>query len=122
MKFPLNNPKLKQRRCDLRKNQTEPEKALWQQLRNRKLNGLKFYRQYSVGPYILDLYCPEVRLAIELDGGQHADGDARDYDEYRSEYLRTLGIETVRFWNNDVMNNMEGVLNRITEQIGLLLE
>ena len=118
MKFSLNNPKLKQRRCDLRRNQTEAENALWQQLRNRKLNGLKFYRQYSVGPYVLDLYCPVMKLGIELDGGQHACDDARDYDEHRSEYLIAYGIKVVRFWNNDIMSNMEGVLNRITEQIG----
>ena len=117
MKFPLNNPEFKQRRCDLRRNQTEAEKSLWQQLRNRKLNGLKFYRQFSVGPYILDLYCPALGLGIELDGGQHADDDAMKYDEYRSEYLLAYGIKVIRFWNNDVMNNMECVLNRIMEHV-----
>ena len=117
MKYPLNNPKFKQRRCNLRKNQTEAEKTLWQQLKNRKLNGIKFYRQYSAGPYILDLYCPKLRLAIELDGGQHADDDAKDYDEHRSKYLLTYGIKVIRFWNNDIMNNLEGVLSRIMEQI-----
>ena len=117
MKFPLNNPKFKQRRSDLRKNQTEAEKTLWQELRNRKLFGIKFYRQYSAGPYVLDLYCPELRLAIELDGGQHADGNAKDYDEHRSKYLLIYGIKVIRFWNNDVINNMEGVMSRIMEQI-----
>ena len=117
MKFLINTPKLKQRRSELRKNQTEAEKTLWYQLRNRKLNGLKFYRQYSVGPYILDLYCPETGLAIELDGGQHTDDDAKDYDEHRSKYLLACGIKVIRFWNNDVMNNIEGVLNMIADQV-----
>ena len=63
------------------------------------------------------MYCPKLRLAIELDGGQHADDDAKDYDEHRSKYLLTYGIKVIRFWNNDIMNNLEGVLSRIMEQI-----
>jgi very-short-patch-repair endonuclease len=117
MKLIRNNPKLKQRRRELRRNQTDAEKVLWHHLRNRQLNGMKFLRQYSVGPYILDFYCSGLKFAIELDGGQHAEEDKREYDDFRSEYLKTHGIETVRFWNNEVMVNTEGVLERIAERL-----
>ncbi len=77
---------------------------------------MKFFRQYSAGPYILDFYCPEVKLAVELDGSQHAEDESREYDEYRSDYLKAPGIETIRFWNNDVLQNTEGVLQSIAER------
>ncbi len=117
MKFICNNLKLKQRRRDLRRDQTDAEKILWQKLRNRQLYGMKFFRQYSVGPYILDFYCPKSKLAIELDGGQHAEDDQRDYDEHRSEYLEAHGIEVIRFWNNEVLRNIDGVLSRVAERV-----
>ena len=117
MKFIRNNPKLKQRRRDLRRDHTDAEKILWQKLRNRQLYGMKFFRQYSVGPYALDFHCPKSKLAIELDGGQHAEEDRREYDEHRSEYLKAHGIEVMRFWNNEVMRNMDGVLSRIEERL-----
>ena len=117
MKFIRNNPTLKQRRRNLRRDQTNAEKILWQRLRNRQLCGMKFFRQFSVGPYVLDFHCPKSNLAIELDGGQHAEDEKREYDKYRSEYLKSHGIEVVRFWNNEVMMNIDGVLIRITERI-----
>ena len=117
MNYIRNNPKLKQRRRDLRRDQTDAEKLLWQKIRNRQLHGRKFYRQYSVGPYVLDFYCPKSKLAVELDGGQHAKDDRRAYDEHRCEYLKALGIEVMRFWNNEVMTNIEGVLIEIAQRI-----
>lgn len=116
MKSIRNNPKFKQRRRNLRRDKTYAEKILWQKLRNRQLCGMKFFRQYSVGPYILDFHCPKSNLAIELDGGQHADDDKREYDKYRSEYLKTHSIDVVRFWNNEVIQNIDGVLIRIAEK------
>ncbi len=71
---------------------------------------MKFFRQYSVGPYVLDFYCPFLRLAIELDGGQHNLSQCKGFDAARSEYLKAQGIDVARFWNNDVLTNMEGVL------------
>jgi very-short-patch-repair endonuclease len=97
----------------LRRNQTEAEKALWMALRHRQLNQLKFRRQVPIGRYIVDFICFENRLVIELDGGQHA--DAEKYDEERTKWLKSQGFVVVRFWNNDVMSNMEGVLMRIVE-------
>ncbi len=111
----LNNvSELKDRRIDLRKNQTSQEELLWLNLRMRKL-GFKFKRQHSVGPYILDFYCPERRLAIEIDGSQHLDN--KEYDKERSDYLFDLGIRTLRFWNREVSANMAEVLKKIVEEL-----
>ena len=112
-----NDPTLKHRRRDLRQNQTEAEKTLWSHLRYRKLYGLRFFRQYSVGPYILDFYCPKLRIAIELDGGQHTENEMRQYDEARSEYLKGQGIEVIRFWNHDVLQYTDDVLAKLEENI-----
>ncbi|MFA4919414.1 MAG: endonuclease domain-containing protein [Thermodesulfovibrionales bacterium] len=115
--FIRNDPKLKNRRKELRQNQTEAEKLLWSQLRNRRFYGAKFFRQYSIGSYVLDFYSPTLRLAIELDGGQHSEEEQKEYDESRSEYLKVHDMEVIRFWNNEVMQNMEGVLTRIAEKV-----
>ncbi len=78
---------------------------------------MRFLRQYSIGPYILDFYCPAVKLAIELDGGQHNQCESKEYDATRSEYLVALGIDVVRFWNHEVLRDMEGVLKRISQKV-----
>jgi very-short-patch-repair endonuclease len=117
MKPLRNDPTLKQRRRELRRNQTEAEKMIWSRLRNGLFLGMKFFRQYSIGPYIVDFYCPKRRLAIELDGGQHAEDDTRRYDAERSAYLRTQGIKVMRFWNNDVLIDTEAVLAELIERI-----
>ena len=115
-KYLYNDPATKLNRCRLRKNATDAEQKLWSILRSRQMAGLKFFRQYSVGPYILDFYCPERRLAIELDGGQHADVYRQQHDAHRDSYLRELSIRVIRFWNNDVLQNIEGVGERIKEE------
>jgi very-short-patch-repair endonuclease len=79
-------------------------------VRNRQFLGLKFYRQYSFGPYVLDFYCPEKKMAVELDGGQHNQPDGKEYDAIRTNYLNAHGVEVERFWNSDVSGNMEAVL------------
>jgi len=111
-----NDPTTKLDRRGLRKNATDAERKLWGMLRSRRVIGLKFLRQYSVGPYILDFYCPERRLAIEVDGGQHADLYGQQHDAYRDRYLSELKIRVIRFWNNDVLQNTEGVGKRIKEE------
>ena len=115
MRFLRNDPSLKQRRRQLRRNQTEAEKALWDRLRAGRFHGMKIFRQYSIGPYILDFYCPDLRVAIELDGGQHNQSEIRDYDKARSDYLKAHGVEVLRFWNHEVLTNREGVLKKIEE-------
>lgn len=91
----------------LRRNQTEAEKQLWQRLRGRQLLGFKFRRQSPVGGFIADFLCEELRIIIEADGGQHADS-AEDLE--RTARLQAAGYQVIRYWNNDVMSNMEGVL------------
>jgi very-short-patch-repair endonuclease len=117
MKTARNAPILKQRRRDLRRNQTEAEKTFWSQVRNRQFRSLRFFRQYSIGPYVLDFYCPKTSIAVELDGGQHAWDERREYDTLRADYLKAHEIEVMRFWNNDVLQNIKGVLARIEEKI-----
>ena len=109
-----NNKVLRDRRRELRNNQTEAEKILWLQLKGRKLLGFKFDRQYSVGPYILDFYCPKIRLAIELDGIQHMEKSALLYDQDRTRYLEALNIKVIRFQNDEVINNITLVLDKIS--------
>ncbi len=96
----------------LRKNQTDAELLLWQQLRSRHLGGYKFRRQFPIEPYIADFVCLELKLIIELDGGQHA--DQISYDNRRSLFLEQRGFKVIRFWNNDVIENIEGVLEAIS--------
>src|SRR3954470_8784445 len=96
---------------ELRRETTPAERRLWSRLRGRRLSGFKFKRQEWVGPFIADFYCWEARLIVEVDGTQHADDD--DYDRARSAYLKREGFRVVRFWNNQVTDEMEGVLAAI---------
>lgn len=100
----------------LRKNTTDAERALWAVLRNRRLAGYKFRRQHPVGSYVVDFACLSRRLIIELDGGQHA--VAADRDRRRSRWLESQGFRVIRFWNTEVLENSEGVLDAIQEQLG----
>lgn len=111
-----NRASLKNRRKELRKNQTEYEKIFWQKLRNRQLNNLKFFRQYSFGAYILDFYCPEIRLAIELDGGQHLNEENQVYDKERTLYLEANRVRVLRFWNHELIKNLDGVLRKVFDE------
>ena len=113
----INNNRSLPFRRELRKNQTAAESFLWNQIRAKRFFELKFKRQYSVGRYVIDFFCPENNIAIEIDGGQHADNI--DYDNERTEYLNALGIKVLRFWNNDVLNNLDGVLEILRREIYL---
>ena len=113
-----NKKELTSKRKQLRNNATQTEKLLWYELRNSQLAGRKFRRQHSLGKYILDFYCPEQRLAIELDGGQHEDDKQKDHDEVRTEYLNSLRISVIRFKNTDVIFGRDSVINKILEKIG----
>jgi very-short-patch-repair endonuclease len=95
----------------LRKRMTDAERLLWRQLRNRELGGWKFKRQYPVGPFIVDFICPEKWLIIEVDGGQHAENVESDMQ--RSAYLNKMGYRVMRFWNNEVLQETEAVLEAI---------
>ena len=97
----------------LRQQQTDAEQLLWQVLRGRNLEGFKFRRQHPVGGYILDFYCHDANLAIELDGGGHNIENQKLYDEERTKVLSGVGISIIRFWNHDVLNSLESVLEDI---------
>lgn len=113
MKSIYNKKIFKERRRELRKNLTLSEKILWQCINNKQINGQKFFRQYSVGPYILDFYCPKIRLAIELDGESHSPEVQKEYDLERTGYLNGNNIKVVRFWNDEVVNDIDLVLSKI---------
>jgi very-short-patch-repair endonuclease len=100
---------------EMRKKATTAEKLLWSLLRDRQLHNAKFRRQHPLGNYILDFYCHESRLAVELDGGGHAEPEQQELDRKRTEWLNEQGITVLRFWNNEVMENTSGVLERIAE-------
>jgi very-short-patch-repair endonuclease len=91
------------------------ESLLWSRLRPGRLDGLDFRRQHPAGPYILDFYCPQLRLAIELDGGQHTYAPQVAHDQKRTALLRNCGVTELRFWNTDVTKNLDGVLEAIKE-------
>lgn len=97
----------------LRANRTEAEIRLWQRLRDRQLAGAKFRRQTPVGPHIADFMCYELRLIVEVDGGQHRPAA----DAARTAWLESQGFPVIRFWNNDVLQNTDGVLERIQEEL-----
>lgn len=107
---PAQQPKRARR---LRSAQTDVERELWFELRNRRLNGFKFRRQAPIGRYIVDFACVEHRLVVELDGGQHATCD----ESPRTQFLEKSGWHVLRFWNSEVIENLPGVLERIAETL-----
>jgi very-short-patch-repair endonuclease len=115
----FNRPSTRGKRKNLRKSQTEAEMALWQKLRDKVFMDCKFYRQYGIGEYIADFYCPQHKLVIEIDGSQHYSDDGREYDESREKYMSSLSIKTIRFSNLDVLQNIEGVLAEIAKELEL---
>ncbi len=108
---------LKARARELRKNATDPEEFLWQFLRRKQINNARFRRQHPYKGYILDFYCRELKLAIELDGSGHLEEAQRAHDEQRTKELNEDGIQVLRFWNSDALNNTETVLGEIWEAI-----
>jgi very-short-patch-repair endonuclease len=104
------NPKAR----ELRINTTDAERRPWSLLRGRQLEGYKFRRQHTVGSFILDFACVEHRLAIEADGGQHHD---READERRTAWLESQGWKVIRFWNNEILSNLDGVLCSILKEL-----
>ena len=97
----------------LRKAQTDAEALLWRSLRRRNLMGVKFRRQHPVEGFIADFYCGEARLIVELDGGGHAEGEQVRRDDQRTRVLERAGIRVLRFWNTDVLQNLDGVMQVI---------
>jgi very-short-patch-repair endonuclease len=101
------NPKTKHQAIQLRKKSTPAERKLWSKIRDDQL-GVTFRRQHAVGNFIPDFCSPKAKIIIELDGSQHL--EQGEYDEERTKFLVSLGYKVIRFWNNDVMNNIDGVI------------
>jgi very-short-patch-repair endonuclease len=115
----LNNKKsLKEVRRALRNAPTQEEYDLWQRLKGKQLMGKKFRRQHSFGDFIVDFYCPEEKLAIELDGAPHFSKEGNQIDRERDDILDSFGIQVVRFENREVRENIERVLNEIGAFLG----
>jgi very-short-patch-repair endonuclease len=100
----------------MRREPTEAEKLFWWEIRDRRLDGHKFKRQFLVGSYIADFVCLESKLIIELDGGQHS--ETTDYDLKRSAVLQAHGFRVMRVWNADIFTNMEGVIDAVLAELG----
>lgn len=102
-------------RKKFRKSSTPQEVILWSRLRRNQL-GYKFRRQHSIGKYIVDFYCAKKKLVIEIDGSQHIEKQ-KEYDEQRDVYLKDLGFDVLRFWDNEINNNLDGALVKIMEYL-----
>ncbi len=103
-----------EKRKKLRKTQTEYEKIVWEHLKNKKL-GVKFRRQHSIGEYIVDFYFSKLKLVIEIDGKTHFTNEGISYDNIRTEFFNTLGIEVIRFTNTEIIESIEVVISKFTK-------
>jgi very-short-patch-repair endonuclease len=103
------------RAAELRREPTEAETKLWTNLRAHKLAGIGFRRQHAIGPYIVDFCAPRAKIIIELDGSQHL--DQQEYDAARTRFLENRGYKVLRFWNSEVMNQIEGVIGSILDAL-----
>ena len=102
---------------ELRIRSTDAERLLWRHLRAKRMDGLKFRRQHPMGKYIVDFVCLEEKIVIELDGGQHTEPAAEAYDGLRDNRLEKQGYRVLRFWDNDVLLNIQGILEAIREHV-----
>ena len=110
---------LKENARFLRNNMTEQERKFWQIIKNRQFYGYRFLRQYVIGEYIVDFICREKKIIIELDGGQHNEQSNIVYDLSRTKYLENKGYKVIRFWNNDIDNNLDGVYLQLKNEFGV---
>ncbi|MBT8386618.1 MAG: endonuclease domain-containing protein, partial [Ignavibacteria bacterium] len=106
-----------ERRRKLRQNQTNTEKLIWRYLRNKQMLGYKFKRQYSVDHFVIDFYCPEIKLAIEVDGASHNDPDRQKKDISRQKYLEAFDIKFVRIKDEELLGNPNKAFSKIEEAI-----
>jgi very-short-patch-repair endonuclease len=117
----FNRQEMKQRRKQLRNNATITEQTLWELLRKRRIEGTKFRRQFSLGAYVLDFYCPEMRLAIEIDGSIHDREDICKKDHIRQVAIEQLKIKMLRFTNREIENDINNVKVKIRNTIQLII-
>ena len=117
MPRPPLDPRLLSYAREMRHDPTDAEAKLWQLLRNRRLAGFKFRRQVPLAGYVVDFYCHEASLGVELDGGQHNDDEGEAYDRGRTKALERSGVRVIRFWNPDVLRYTDAVLEHIYEEL-----
>ncbi len=113
----MEKPHLANRARELRRSETEAEQIIWSRLRRKQLNGAKFRRQQPIGSYIVDFVSFDKKLIIEIDGGQHSSEENMGNDAVRTEWLESQGFRVIRFWNNEVFSNMDGVFTQIREAL-----
>ncbi len=106
---------IKQKARQLRAHQTDAEQAFWKLVKGKQINGYKFRRQHPIPPYIVDFICPEKKLIIELDGGQHA--ETVSYDQKRTMFLESKDYQVLRFWNDEVLKNISGVYEVLVKHL-----
>jgi very-short-patch-repair endonuclease len=111
------NKKLKPHSRALRKNMTDAEEFLWSKIRRKQLNNLQFYRQKIIGNFIVDFYCPKANLVIEVDGVQHYSEVGTEWDKIRDDYLQQLELKVLRFLNEEILNNIDWVLEKIRKNL-----
>ncbi len=109
------NKKLKKYSRKLREGTTDAERLVWSRIRRKQLKGYQFYRQKTIGNYIVDFYCPKANLIIELDGGQHYSDEGIAKDGKRDAYMVSLGLKVLRFSDRDVFRNLNGIIEKIWE-------
>ena len=112
-----NQKELKEKRKELRSNSTSAEAVLWRMLKGKQIEGKRWRRQFSIGYYILDFYCPEIKLAIELDGQSHYTFHGAREDDIRTQFLNSRGIRVIRFENRLIWDNLQGVLDIIKAEL-----
>ncbi len=117
MTIHFNNEEQKSIRRRLRKEQTFTEKIIWRYLKDRNFLGCKFRRQYSIDRYVIDFYCPELKLAVEIDGGVHDLENVKEKDEIRENYLKDFGVTFVRIKNDEFFGNAEKAFKKISDKI-----
>jgi very-short-patch-repair endonuclease len=119
--FLHNDPVFKTLRQKLRNNPTPAESLLWQRLRSRQFHGLKFRRQQGVGNFVVDFFCYQLLLAMEVDGDTHGSPQARAHDKTRDDFIRSYGITMIRITNDDVLRNIDGVMTYLEQRLPPLL-
>jgi very-short-patch-repair endonuclease len=112
----FNLKELKARRRELRNSLTNAEKILWKHLKQRQIEDQRFLRQFSIDRFIVDFYCPKLKLIIEVDGDSHFQ-DNNNYDNQRQKYLESLGLNVLRFTNNDIYQSLDHVIKIITDKV-----
>jgi very-short-patch-repair endonuclease len=117
-----NKTSIKERRRSLRQNMTRAEAILWNHIKQKQILGQRFLRQFSIGPYIVDFFCPKLNLSVEVDGDTHLSDDELEYDKIRQQNIETLGITFLRFTNGEIYGALDQVIETIESKVNELMK